>query len=235
MAAVLLAGAAPAFAKSFVVDSSDVTLELESDGSVMVTEEIEFNFSGSFQGAYRDIPLRGGEAITNIEVLENGVAYAPGAPTALGSSGAPSTYGVENRGNAARIVWHYRATDEVRTFTIKYRMLGLAVAYDDVVDVNFKVWGDEWDVGVDRVTSRLTYPGTATAGEILVYGHPSQVDGATSLGTDGVSPSLEAVNVPARTFVEMRVVLPRSVLTQTNGAQVVAGPGLDEILRRGSR
>ncbi len=133
----------------------------------------------------------------------------------------------QERGSAARVVWHYRATDEVRTFTIKYRMVGLAVAYDDVVDVNFKVWGDEWDVGADRVASVLTYPGAATAGEILVYGHPSHVDGTTSLGADGASPSLEAVNVPERTFVEMRIVLPRSVLTSTSGAQVVAGRGLD--------
>ena len=47
-----------------------------------------------------------------------------------------------------RIVWHYRASDERRTFTISYRFRGLAVAYDDVVDVNLRVWGDHWPVGL---------------------------------------------------------------------------------------
>ena len=48
-------------------------------------------------------------------------------------------------GDTERVVWHFSASDAVRTFEIRYRMQGLAVAYDDVVDVNLKVWGDEWD------------------------------------------------------------------------------------------
>src|SRR5919107_1335248 len=68
----------------------------------------------------------------------------PGASAELGSSGAPGTYGTANLGDAYRIVWHYRATDEQRTFTVRYRLSGLAVAYDDVVDVYWQVWGDEW-------------------------------------------------------------------------------------------
>ena len=35
-----------------------------------------------------------------------------------------------------RIVWHFQAAGEARTFTVAYRFRGLAVAYDDVVDVN---------------------------------------------------------------------------------------------------
>ena len=50
-----------------------------------------------------------------------------------------------------RVVWHYRAADENRTFDIVYRVLGAVVIYDDVVDVNWKVWGDQWDQGVGRV------------------------------------------------------------------------------------
>ena len=42
-----------------------------------------------------------------------------------------------------RIVWHFDAAGEPHTYTVAYRFRGLAVAYDDVVDVNLKVWGDE--------------------------------------------------------------------------------------------
>ena len=34
-----------------------------------------------------------------------------------------------------RLVWHFQALDEARTFTVGYRLSGLALAYDDVVDV----------------------------------------------------------------------------------------------------
>ena len=40
--------------------------------------------------------------------------------------------------------------DQTRTFTIRYRFSGLAVGYDDVVDVNLKVWGDEWEQSLGR-------------------------------------------------------------------------------------
>jgi len=222
--------AAPASAKSYTLPAADVDLELQPDGSLLVTERITFAFSGPFSGAYRDIPLRRGEAITEVTVLENGVAYHPGASTVLGSSGDPGTYGVEDRGSVVRVVWHYAAVDEERIFTIRYRMTGVAVVYDDVVDVDFQVWGREWSTGVDRVDARLRFPGTVDPGEVLVYGHPATVEGRTSLGADGVSPSLEAWHVPAHQFVELRVLLPRRVLAGTDGARVVTGAGKETIV-----
>ena len=81
-----------------------------------------------------------------------------------------------------RVVWHYRASDETRTFAIRYRVTGVTVAYDDVVDVNWKVWGE-------RVGSHApagSTPGTASIrarphpAEIHVFGHPANVDGSVT-------------------------------------------------------
>jgi len=66
--------------------------------------------------------------------------YRPGANTELGGFGLPDTFGVTEIDDGIRIVWHYRALSERRTFTVSYRFRGLAVAYDDVVDVNLRVW-----------------------------------------------------------------------------------------------
>ena len=195
-----------------------------------IAEHLTFEFDGTFQGAYRDIPIRPGEVVTSIEVSEGGVLYESGAPTALGSTGNPGSFGVENLGSRIRIVWHYRATDESRTFTVSYRMRGLVVAYDDVVDVNLKVWGDEWEFSLDHLEAETIVPDGAVTGDVLVWGHAATSDGSTSLGVDGVSPTLEASSVPARQFVEFRVVFPRDLLRSTAGATVVDGPGLDGIL-----
>ncbi|MDH5421463.1 MAG: DUF2207 domain-containing protein, partial [Acidimicrobiia bacterium] len=221
---------AEAQSKSFWFPDVDVTVELSSDGTVFVTENLTFSFSGSFQGAYRDIPVRGGEAVTQVTVSERGTEYLPGASTELGSSDIPGTFGVEDRGSVMRVVWHYRATNEDRTFTVTYAFTGLAVAYDDVVDVNLQVWGDQWDVGVSELRARFLSADLESGDEVLVFGHPTDVDGRTSLGEDGRSPDLVAYSVPNRQFVELRVVVPRSVLQSTDGAKVVAGAGLEEIL-----
>src|SRR5215203_2044565 len=165
--AVILAGplAAPAQGKSFELPRAAVVADVQPDGSVLVTEEITYDFSGSFEGGYREIPLKDGMSVSDVSVSENGKLYAPGASAELGSSGAPGTYGTANLGDAYRIVWHYRATDEERTFTIRYRLEDLAVAYDDVVDVYWQAWGDEWEepwAHWRRPWSFLETPGRAT-------------------------------------------------------------------------
>ncbi|MDH3308928.1 MAG: DUF2207 domain-containing protein, partial [Acidimicrobiia bacterium] len=230
MAATIVAPAAAAQTKSFWFPEVDVAVDLADDGTVVVTENLTFSFDGSFSGAYRDIPLRGGESISGVVVSENGTKYQPGGSTELGSTDTAGTFGVEDRGSVTRIVWHYRAANEVRTFTVRYEFTGLAIAYDDVVDVNLQVWGDQWDVGVHDLTARFTSGGEPGSGDVLVFGHPADVNGSTSLGSDGVSPSLMASSVPDHQFVEFRVVVPRSVLSSTSGARVIAGDGLADIL-----
>src|SRR5215203_343674 len=232
--AVLLAGAfaAPAEAqdKSFSLPRAYVVASVQPDGSVLVTEEITYLFTGSFEGGYREILLKDGMSVTDVSVSEYGKAYSPGASAELGSSGAPGTYGTANLGNAYRIVWHYRASDEKRTFTVSYRLGGLAVAHDDVVDVYWQAWGDEWQEPLDSLDATMNLPGNPQTGDVKVFGHPASVSGETGLGPDRVSPTLVASDVPPEQFVEMRVVFPRELLTSTGGARVVQGNGLQKIM-----
>ncbi len=233
--AVLLAGpfAAPAEAqdKSFSLPRAQVVADVQPDGSVLVTENITYDFIGSFEGGYREIPLEDGMSVTGVSVSEGSRGYAPGASAELGSSGAPGTYGAANLGGAYRIVWHYRASYEERTFTLRYRLNGLAVAHDDVVDVYWQVWGDEWEEPLGSLEATLALPGDAGEGDFVkVFGHPASVSGKTSLGPDKISPTLIASDVPAGQFVEMRVVFPRELLSSTGGARVEPGDGLQQIM-----
>ena len=40
--------------------------DVQPDGSVLVTEEITYDFTGSFEGGYREIPLKGGMSVSDI-------------------------------------------------------------------------------------------------------------------------------------------------------------------------
>jgi uncharacterized membrane protein len=222
--AVALALAGSAYARSFTLVQSDVRVDVGASKAVMVEENITVAFSGAYTFGFRDIPLRRGEKITRISVLENGRPYLPGAPTALEPGGPSSTFGTENRGNGVRIVWRFTASDESRTFTLRYGISGLAVAYDDVVDVNLKVWGDEWQQPLGRLTATLTGP----ASVMRAWGHPVWVRGDVTLA--GERALLRAVDVPTRQFVELRALYPRSAFPSTAGMRVVAGDGLAEIV-----
>ena len=71
----------------------------------------------------------------------------------------PAPSAPRSSATARRIVWHYQASDELRTFDVHYRLSGVAVAYDDVVDVNLKVWGSEWKEPLGRLTATEIAPG----------------------------------------------------------------------------
>jgi uncharacterized membrane protein len=222
--------ATAAFAKSFWLSSADIEVVVNGDGSLSVTEILRFDFSGDFSGAYRDIPLEPGQQVTSISVSDETVFYTTGGCTELGCTSPAGTFGVAEFNDLVRIVWHHDSLDETRDFTISYVMTGLTTVYDDVVDVNLKVWGDQSAVGLDRLDATVDLPGAPIAGEVYVWGHPFGVDGITSLGDDEVSPSLQASNIPAEQWVEIRVVFPREELSATNGATVVPGDGLPTIL-----
>ena len=221
LAALALAGVA--HARSYELVESDVRVQVGAQGAVQVEEHITVAFSGAYTFGFRDIPLRDGEAIDGIAVLENGRTYAPGAPTELEPGGPPGTFGTERRGSDVRIVWRFQAADETRTFTVRYRLSGLAVAYDDVVDVNLKVWGDEWEQPLGRLTATTTGPGEV----VRAWGHPVWVRGDVTLA--GNSARLRAVAVPAGQFVELRALYPRGAFTSTAGMRVADGDGLAAI------
>ena len=232
---LVLAPATSVAAKSFWLTSADVDVVVNSDGSLMVTEIITFKFSGRYTGAYRDIPLGPGESVTVVSVADEMISYSLGGCTELGCSSPAGTYGVAQLRDFVRIGWHHSSSDEERTFTLRYGMTGLATAYDDVVDVNLQVWGDQWAVGLDRLTAQMDVPGAPSEGDVRIWGHPTGVTGSVSSGDDGVSPSLEASKIPAEHWVEMRVVFPTKFLSSTAGTTVVDGEGLQLILNEEAR
>ena len=219
-----------ALSKEFTLPEAHVRVKVLPDGALRVTESITYSFSGHFEGGFREIPLRPGESLVDAAVYEDGVAYTPGASAELGSEGAPGTFGTTATDEGKRIVWHYDATDERRTFLITYTLTGLAEAWDDVVDVNLRVWGDEWDVELGRLTGRIVVPNPAPR-TVRVWGHATGVDGATELLARGRGAALVAEYVPPGRFVEMRVVFPRSQLDPIpERAEARSGEGLPRIL-----
>ena len=222
-AALSLAGAASA--KSYTLLQANVTVNVLQNGALDVDEQIEYSFDGYFSGAYREIPLTKGESISDVSVQENGTQFRPGGCTDLGCSSPAGTFGVAHLGGKDRIVWHYSAVDESRTFEIHYRLSGLAVAYSDIVDVNLDVWGSEWKTGLNQLISNLHAPGPVKR----AWGSPVYVRGDVTIAGSDVK--LRAINIPAHQFVALRVLIPRDAFTSTSGMQIAKGPGLDKIVK----
>ena len=138
------------------VSRAFVTVTLARSGEVLVREDLTFSYDGYFTGAYRDIPLA-----PDVQVeRRRGRARArppttPGGNTTLGSSDAPGHFGAVRLPQGLRIVWHYQQDGGQRTFTLRYRLRGVVIAYDDAVEVAPQVWGDQWKSGLRQLLANV--------------------------------------------------------------------------------
>jgi Predicted membrane protein (DUF2207) len=126
--------------RSFVWDRVDVTVTLQADGTLHVTERDLARFSGGpFRRGFRDIPLARIERIDNVRVarvvqLRTGTGPVPlryVAPDAF-SMDVPNTFTVRRMGTTVRIEWSFPATTSAsRTFQINYVAHGALRVYPD--------------------------------------------------------------------------------------------------------
>ena len=182
-----------------------------------VTEAITFSFHGDFSGAYQDIAFSPGQSVTGVSVAQGGLQYQPGASTVLGSFGNPDTFGVANLTDAGghpytRVVWHYSAADEQRTFTIRYTVDHAAVAHSDVTTVNWFPWGPGWAEPLDHLTATVIVPQAVNQGSVRGFGQPGWVNPvvlpAQPLGAQ-TAITMNASSIPAHQAVQFNVVYPR--------------------------
>jgi hypothetical protein len=232
-----LVAAAAASAKSYHLTSAVETFRIEHDGSVLATEALTFDFSGSFHGAFRLIPAAAGESIDHVQVSSDGVPYEPGADASVGSSGPPQSYGVMTTDTGwTQVAWHFDAQDSARTFVVSYRMHRFVRAYSDVGNLYLQVWGDQWPVRLDHLHAVVIFPGPATdadraQGLLRVWGHPASVSGSVAIaGPDRVT--IDATAIPRRQFVEVDTTFPRHLLTATGSVVVKPGAGLQQVVAR---
>lgn len=221
--------------KHFRISAADVGIELRDDASLRVTERLTFDFSGDFSGAYRDVPLAAGVRAGNVTVSEEGERYSPGGNTVLGSFDRPGTFGAEQLRLAGtdggptggfRVVWHYSAQDEERTFEIGYDVEGAAIAYDDVVEVPWAVWGDQWDFWLDDLEARIALAG-GTEEPLEAWLDPGKLGADPDLEPGAAAVSAE--RLPAGEQAVLRAVFPRDAFRSVAGAKEGTGEGLERI------
>ena len=55
--------------KSYEISNADISLLVNPNGLLSVTQTYTYVFDGEFHGVYRDIPLKNGQSINNLNVL----------------------------------------------------------------------------------------------------------------------------------------------------------------------
>ncbi|MBM3668077.1 MAG: DUF2207 domain-containing protein [Actinobacteria bacterium] len=226
---------ASAAARSSDVTEAAVEMRVGRDAALLVSERLTFSYDGSFQASYRDILLKKGEQMSAVSVREGARPYRSGGCTSFGCTDAAGSYGATLIPGGVRVVWHHKAADEARTFTVSYRVEDAIVAYRDLLDLEWQVWGDQWDFDLGKLVATVRDPalrpheGPATPeNPSAVWGKPRDVEGRDFL--EPGEARLEAEDVSDHQFVEMRVLIPRTPGQDVSAARPGKGDGLEPIL-----
>jgi hypothetical protein len=224
------------------IASYDVGLVVESNGELVATERIVYDFgSTSRHGIIRVIPVRSAYDDRHDRVY-------PLEVTSVGASeGTPHTYTVDDAGNAKRI----RIGDPDRTirgrhtYTIVYRVRGALNGFSEHDELYWNAIGSEWTVPIDRASVRVEAP--APVRRVACFAGPprsslpcasARVEGDTAVFADTLAPGKgltvvvaipSGVVPPPRPVLDERWSIGRAFAV-TPGTVSVAGAGLAAVV-----
>jgi uncharacterized membrane protein YgcG len=143
-----------AAAKSYYAERFDVQVDLQENGSAIVTETVEFRFvGGDFTFAFREISTAETDGVTFLDASMDGVPMSQG--TQAGQVEVTA-------GNPLKVTWHFSPTsDAAHVFTVRYQADGL-IRKGDADTLIWRAIPEVHDYSITNSTITLTYPSKAT-------------------------------------------------------------------------
>jgi uncharacterized membrane protein len=210
---------ATALAKEFSIDSVSIAAKIESDGGLRVIEDRVVTFEGQFSWVEWNLKKKGSEGISVLGV--GAVRNAAEEPYVLvpGSAYEAGTYSVTENSDSVTVRLAISAFNESVPFRITYLAKGAAKRYIDTGELYWQFIGDATSIPTGRVHVEIAPPAVLSKGQVKAWAH-GPLTGTVEIGADGVV-TLDAPEVPANTFVEVRELFPADTLA---GAPTIEQP-----------
>ncbi len=149
---ILMASIAAASAVDYSLTDAKVDLLVGENGLLNVNEAITYHFDSSANGVYRDIPLKKGQSIENLEVYVKG-AYAEYKVFEENGRERIKVYLYTDSTKAHKI-----SSGSTVTLYLNYDMTNVVKVYNDVGELQYKVWGDEWEEDLESLEASISFP-----------------------------------------------------------------------------
>ena len=200
--------------RSYSIKQADIDLFVQENGMLKVKEKYYYSFSGTYNGVYRDIPIKPGERIENIKIL---------------TDGAYSSYQLIDNGDTQRIkVFLY--SDSLKTspitsrnveVTIEYDFINVIKIYNDIGELQYKLWGEEWEVDVNKINANIHLNSSEGVKYWLNPPYFVQKD-----NWNGSTLQIETGPISTGNFMEVRLAIPLSQFSGPIFARRVNEDGL---------
>jgi uncharacterized membrane protein YgcG len=186
----------------------DADIQINTDGTFHVREVYQIEFlGGPFTFGYRDIPIDQFEELKDFAVREDAVEYREAR------SEAPNTFYWTRDSENYRINWFFPSTtDQTRTFTVEYTVVGGIIISEDVGDRFFwKAVGPDHDFPIESSTVTVRMPqGHAfdTTIEPFTYG----VEATCAFEAEATRATCHSDYLPAGQYFEIGLRFPHGII-----------------------
>ncbi len=139
--------------RSLAIKSFDATIRVNRDASIEVTETIVAEFTGSWNGIYRSIPVKYRTA--------QGFNWTLGLDILGATDGQGSDLRIESgreRHYAKIKMWVPGAENATRTVVLRYRATNGLRFFEEHDELYWNVTGDEWDVPIEAAAATVELP-----------------------------------------------------------------------------
>jgi uncharacterized membrane protein len=159
-----LSGAWAARAHTLVFQHFDAQVQVRADGTIDVTEVMEAQFTGSWQGIYRTIPVE----YTDPEGLNYTLLLDQ--ISATDSNGQKLKLEQNREGRYIKFkIYVPAAEDATRTILLHYRVLDAVRFFQDHDELYWNVTGNEWENAIELVTAHIELPAGVTGLHAVAY------------------------------------------------------------------
>ena len=151
-------------ARSLILESFAVEIQVLPTGDLLVTEKIQPRFTGSWNGLERSIPVeyRTPQGFSyNLDLRPVSVTDDRGAALKYESE--------RDRHYRTFRIWIPGAVDATRTLIFTYRVANGLKFFEDHDELYWNVTGDEWDVPIEAASARILLPAGVTGVKALAF------------------------------------------------------------------
>jgi uncharacterized protein (TIGR04222 family) len=141
--------------KSYYAERFDVHIDVQENGSAIITETVDFHFEGDpFKYAFREIAATETDGLTFLDASMDGVPMQQG--TQAGQVEVKA-------GDPLKVTWHFPPTsNSTHSFTVRYRADGVIRKDEGGDTLVWRAIPEGHEYAIDKSTITLTYPSKAT-------------------------------------------------------------------------
>lgn len=209
--------------RSFSVEDLNIETTLKEDASLDIVEDLNYKFTGDFNGITRDLKLKGAQGYEIKKVL---IKDSNGDFKEIDQGESNNQYTIINNGiNGITIKIYSKSKNQKKTFRIIYSVKGAAALYNDTGELSWNFYSNDNKISVKNVTLKLMLPSEDLKdvkfwGHGPLYGNSEKVDNKYLLFT--------TPNLDNGAFIEARVIFPREFMSKSTN--VINENKIDSIL-----